>query len=717
MTILARPSEWNLARKHPAAAPVADGAHHYLAFLSYSHRDAKLADWLHRSLESFHVPKRFVGHITDRGVVPARLTPIFRDLKELAASDDLGSEIRSALATSQYLVVLCSPGAADSRWTNAEIDQFKRVRPEGCIFAAIVGGEPFASDIPGREEEECLPRALRYKYDRRGHPTDKRAEPLAADLRGTYEERRIGFLKLVAGMLGIGLDDLIRREDVRRRRRLAILASVSLAGMVVASGLAATAIQARDEATEQRREAEGLVSFMLGDLRSKLEPIGRLDALDGVGAKVLAYYQKQDTSKLTDSSLMQRSKALSLMAGVANSRGDLDGATRLYREAMAGTSEAIRRKPSDAQRIFDHAQNVFYLGDIALRRGDRKGAEAAFREYKALSDQEVALDPNDMKWRMEAQNATANLGIMLFNERRFSEASDQLERALETISAFATADPGNRDYQKSLADSLAWVADAHLAQGRIDTAIADRERNVQLLERSLRQRPDVEFGNRLIPVHRMLGKMYAWRGAIDRAVAQGQQAAFQAEQLFAVEPGNSKWIEYAADARLDTADYFLVTGKLPEAAAAAKIGCGMAKSLFSRDASASDWRRLHRDCLRAQTNVAFASGATAEALSLAKQAVEAAKAVRSSDPIEDGYGVAKAYRLLGDIREATGDQAAARAAWSAGLAAIPNTIAERPPEMSQHQILLERLGITGVASRLANRLSAMGYRELNFRNG
>ena len=32
---------------------------------------------------------------------------------------------------------------------------------------------------------------------------------------------------------------------------------------------------------------------MLGDLKDKLEPIGKLDALDGVGSRVLAYYRRQ----------------------------------------------------------------------------------------------------------------------------------------------------------------------------------------------------------------------------------------------------------------------------------------------------------------------------------------------------------------------------------------------------------------------------------------
>src|SRR6185503_1693762 len=251
----------------------------FYAFLSYSHKDKETADWLHRELERFRVPGARAGKLTANGVVPRRLSPIFRDQQDLAAGDDLAEEIEGALATSQFLVVLCSPTAAKSRWTNLEIESFKRTRPEGCVLAAVLSGEPFASDIPGREQEECFPPALRFKYDRRGHRTAKRAEPLAADFRDGGGGRRLAFLKLVAGMLGVGLDELVQRETTRRNRRLGLLAAASLAGMAVTSTLAITAIQARDAARDQRREAEGLIGFMLGDLKDKLEPIGRLDAL------------------------------------------------------------------------------------------------------------------------------------------------------------------------------------------------------------------------------------------------------------------------------------------------------------------------------------------------------------------------------------------------------------------------------------------------------
>jgi hypothetical protein len=160
----------------PEAAPaevrrVAGSKARYFAFLSYSHKDEELASWLHRELEDFRVPANLVGRLTENGAVPRRLTPIFRDAHELAAADDLGVVIVAAIAASQFLIVLCSPDAARSHWTNAEIEAFKRSRPEGCVLAAIAAGEPFASDIPGRELVVCFPPALRQNFDRRGRPT------------------------------------------------------------------------------------------------------------------------------------------------------------------------------------------------------------------------------------------------------------------------------------------------------------------------------------------------------------------------------------------------------------------------------------------------------------------------------------------------------------------------------------------------------------------
>ena len=683
----------------------------YYAFLSYSHKDTNLADWLHRELEKFRVPHSLAGKLTANGVIPRRLTPIFRDQHDLSAGADLGEEIKATLAASQFLIVLCSPAAAKSRWTNAEIESFKRTRPEGCVLAAVAAGEPFASDLPGREEEECFPPALRFKYDRRGHQTAKRAEPLAADFREVGEGRRLAFLKLVAGMLGVGLDELVQRETTRRHRQLAWLAAGSLAGMAAASTLAIVAIQARDSAREQRRQAEGLVEFMVGDLREKLEPIGKLDVLDGVGSRVLDYYSRQNTSELTDDSLLQRSRALNLMAEIAYKRGNLDEAQGLYRQAVDGTAEAVRRSPANPKRLFDHAQNIFWVGEIARLAGRPAQAEAAYREYKRIADNMAALEPDNLKYRMEVLYADEDLGISLYDQHRFPEASRLFENVLGPMEKLASVYPANTTYQKEVANLLGWVADTRRSQGSLDAAIAMRQEQISSLDQLMKGAADSDVRAMLITAHQGLGVVLAERGQLDRSVQELQSAVSEAESLIPIEPRNANWKSLAAGARLELARTLLSLGRRGDAAQQAASGCSLWDSLPDTFAISAR-TRLQWSCAIVRSRLALAAGDTKQALKLAEQASASARAARSEDPIADRYRLATVYRLIGEVRQHAGDYRGARAAWSLALAQLPPTQAERPWEMNERAELLRRLGRLDEARALVSRLAGIGYRSI-----
>ena len=87
----------------------------------------------------------------------------------------------------------------------------------------------------------------------------------------------------------------------------------------------------------------------------------------------------------------------------------------------------------------------------------------------------------------------------------------------------------------------------------------------------------------------------------------------------------------------------------------------------------------------------------------------------STDPVEDKYAVAKSLRLLGDIRRRLGDEGGAKSAWEAGLAMIPPNGAEKPNEMAEHAMLLQRLGRLNEANERTNRLASFGYRDVELR--
>jgi len=223
----------------------------YWAFVSYSHLDNKLerpsqrgarsvqwGDWLHETLETFKVPREIVGQTNKFGEpVPARIFPAFQDEKELPTDADLADTIRNALIQSRFLIVVCSPRSAGSRYCNEEVRYWKELGRQDRILPIIIDGEPNASDgnKPGVDaNQECFMPALRHPLNEANEVdlTRRDIEPICADVRSPEHGAELtaadwrksrallerARLKLVAGLLGVHFDDLVKRDLARQRR-------------------------------------------------------------------------------------------------------------------------------------------------------------------------------------------------------------------------------------------------------------------------------------------------------------------------------------------------------------------------------------------------------------------------------------------------------------------------------------------------------------------
>jgi len=179
----------------------------YKAFLCCSHADEEFGSWLHKQLEKYKIPKKLRE---DYPNLPKSLYPIFRDLYELKAGDDLGKEIYKALENSNALIVVCSTKSANSKWVNKEIIDFKMMHGEDRIFPIIVDGEPFAKESDKFEDSlECFPEALKYKVDSEGNLTSERTSILASSMNDGHE---LAILKLIAGILGVPFGEIYQRN-------------------------------------------------------------------------------------------------------------------------------------------------------------------------------------------------------------------------------------------------------------------------------------------------------------------------------------------------------------------------------------------------------------------------------------------------------------------------------------------------------------------------
>ena len=233
---------------------MSDGAQYrYRAFISYSHRDAAEAQWLHRALERYRVPSAVRSEYPQRPGASWRVAPVFMDRAELASARDLSQPLREALDGSQALIVIGSPGAVASRWVNEEIAWFRRRHPQRPVFCVVVAGDP-SVDPRVAPAQAAFPLMLALADPDR--PDGALSEPIAADARPQADGRRMALLKLLAGLLDVRFDALRRREDQRRLQVLGVVTAASLVLTAVFAGLAVVAMQARDQAREAQAQAE-----------------------------------------------------------------------------------------------------------------------------------------------------------------------------------------------------------------------------------------------------------------------------------------------------------------------------------------------------------------------------------------------------------------------------------------------------------------------------
>ncbi len=350
----------------------------YRAFISYSHRDGVWASWLHRSLERYHPPKSLIGTQTAQGEVPKRLVPIFKDRDELPSATDLGSLINAALAGSAAQIVICSPQAATSKWVNEEILAFKRLGREDRILCIIVGGEPNASDLPGREAEECFPPALRFRLGADGNLSTARTEPIAADARPGKDGKNNAKLKLISGLLGVGYDTLRRREQQRRNARLFAFSCAAAAGMVLTSGLAAYALVQRSAAQRQTLRAEAEARTSKEATRFLVDLFKIFDPSEARGSKVTAREMLDKGAVRIESELAAEP---AIQATLMDTVGTVYMGLGLFSQARPLLDGAVaKRRRLQGIDPLDLSDSLSHQGDLLTLQADYAAGEKAYRE-------------------------------------------------------------------------------------------------------------------------------------------------------------------------------------------------------------------------------------------------------------------------------------------------------------------------------------------------
>jgi tetratricopeptide (TPR) repeat protein len=448
-----------------AAAP-----RRYAAFISYSHVDRDTARWLHRAIENYRLPAHLRDQVTRSGRSSGRLSPVFLDRTDLPTSTDLAESVRIALEESDALIVVCSPTAARSRWVNEEVRLFRAMGRGDRILCLIVSGEPRAADKGFPPDDECLPPAMRFVVID-GLVTDVPApEPLAADLRHAADTRRDAKLKLIAALLGTGLDDLRRRDQARRQRQIATVLTGSVVLTVAFAALAVAALLQRNEAERQRKLAvqKSLTAERTADFMISLFKVS--DPSEARGNAVTAREILDRGARQIDQSLRAEPQ---VRAQLSTTLGEVYTGLGLYNPAFELLTKAGEIPEQDSA---SHLRQTIALGELEFQRGNDARAAALLRRANDLAnglDSEAApslrarilLDRGDVAAFMERADDARGFFSHALQIGKRHRLDDVTTRALEGIALAdfygGDVDRARQSYEKALAVRIRSSGETH----------------------------------------------------------------------------------------------------------------------------------------------------------------------------------------------------------------------------------------------------------------
>ena len=607
----------------------------YRVFLSYSHHDKAWATWLQEALEAYRIDPDLVGRETPAGLVPTTLRPIFRNREPLAADDSLTEQTLAALQASQFLAVICSPNAARSRHVDEEIRRFKAIGRADRIIPVIVAGKP------GDPAAECFPPALHFKLEperwlRRAVTS---VEPVVTDPRIERDGKHLVTHKVVARLLGLGLQEVNRYAEQVRTRQLRIRRNGVIAGLLALT-----------------------LAYDGGLALARYELGGDETLLDGAVARATALMSKA----------VALSKTLGLPAGASL------GLLAEAEERLRGLAELARETPQlrlrKAAMLTELARGYALFGD---RDRQRDRATEADRLLARLA----ADAPSNFAWQRELALSYDQLGDLLLTQGRLEQALAGYRASRAIAVRLAAADADNDDRQRDLALSAVKVGDAHFAQGQLDDALASYHVGLAIGERlAAADRTNTRTQHGVLLAQLKIGDVLRLQGELDAALGGYRESRAIAERLVAADPANPEWQRALAYTHRKLGDALAQAGAADEALASYRAGFVIAERHAALDSSAARWRS-ELGLTHERIGVLLeARGAFIAALAEYRASLAIAGRLAAADPIDDGRqrDLALAHEHVGDVLRALGDLAGARAAYETKRVIISRLAAADP---------------------------------------
>jgi tetratricopeptide (TPR) repeat protein len=370
------------------------------------------------------------------------------------------------------------------------------------------------------------------------------ARELAEDLRKFQTGQLVGAYRYSLGLL--------LRRWIKRHR--AVLAVAAIAFVVVgAVGVLSVrrVLLERERADEQRivaehseHQAEDLTDFMLGDMREKLEPLGKLELLEVVARKALTYYGDGTGS----GDLAQRATAMVNIGDVLTARGDQAAAHASYGKALGLRLAHAIAVPGDDDAQAALSDSYLKLGEVTRAQGNSAGALALYDAALAISELHLSRAP---RWSVAFIVGQLGAAAVVDVAGNLAGAQQRLEAALKVMLELEATKPGDSEYAGLHARVFNQLASVLVARSRLVEALERRQAALEILETLTANDPtNARLLVAIASTASALGHELEMANQPTAQPAMLQRAVAAYVVLVARDPSNAKWRGELVDAHV-----------------------------------------------------------------------------------------------------------------------------------------------------------------------
>ncbi len=412
---------------------------------------------------------------------------------------------------------------------------------------------------PHREpaDECCFPPALFEGTEQQNF------EPLAADARQFADGKRLAKIKLVAGLLGIRLDEL-RQRDLQRRRKTMVVAGL---GIAAAFSLVVLALVLQVSRQHQRDIAEQMATFIV-DLGEKLQSETDLETLALISSQASRHFQDLDPDSLTAETGKRVALTLRQVGRVSQLQGKPDEAIAAFLQSRDLLSSLSDKSPESTELLYELGNAEFYIGNFYLKQGDYAQVRLGFRKNHEITGVLLESDPENPDWIMERSYSHNNLAAVQLESglgvdgetlEHMGEAIVLIEKAMQLV-------PDKTIYSSHYATTLAWASDVQYEACNLDDAMVLRQKARQLAESLSRSDPgDNDLKRRYAYAISGVAQIQSNTGQLDLAETNLRLAISILDQMAAADPSNVLYPQEIAYRQLMLAKLMAGGGRLAEA--------------------------------------------------------------------------------------------------------------------------------------------------------